>query len=448
MNIVKSYIKHAFRNGRLFRNCLAEIEASEKYTGADLEFYQNQKLRETIKIAYEDVPFYRKIFKERNLTPADIKSSADLYKLPIIDKKIVRDNGADFLNKNVRGPKFSAHTSGTTGTPAIFWRDLKSINFENAVIAMQQKWAGVVSAQKSIWLRGNPIVPIEQKNPPFWQYDLFENQLIMSSYHLSNRTFPYFINKIKEFSPQCLWAYPASAYIVAEYLERVDAYINIPVVITSSEVLFPEWRGLIEKRFNAKVFDYYGMAERVTIGIECNVHQGLHLVPGYGITEAVDHQQVPVNDNEGIMVGTSLNNHVMPLIRYKTDDLVKFYKDDCPCGCKFPRMYPIEARVGDIILTSDGRHLSPTVFRAFIRYAQNVEFLQIIQNEDGSFTVKIVKSMDYCQKDADFITAKMKGIVGRNTRIELEYVEAIPTGKNGKFNLIISNKNKALRQNV
>ena len=132
--MLKSILKYYMKNGSLFKVFLKELEGTEKYSPVEVECYQNEKLQQTIRIVCENVSYYRNVMKKLKLTPEDIKIKEDLRKLPIINKQIVQQNFKDFRNANFKGLVFKGYTSGTTGSPGMFLRDLKSINFENAFL--------------------------------------------------------------------------------------------------------------------------------------------------------------------------------------------------------------------------------------------------------------------------------------------------------------------------
>lgn len=86
------------------------------------------------------------------------------------------------------------------------------------------------------------------------------------------------------------------------------------------------------------MFDYYGAAERVTFAAECGRRQGHHPFPEYGVTEIVDADGQPVPDGtEGLLVGTSLQNFGMPLLRYATSDRTSIKAGRCSCGKPLPK---------------------------------------------------------------------------------------------------------------
>ena len=436
--LVKDFGKYYLRNGRLFDKYLEELEKAEKYSSNELKQYQEEKLKKIINIAYEYIPFYRKVFQERKLSPRDIQSIEDLKKLPIIDKRTVRAHFKELRNNNHRGIISKGRTSGTTGTPAVFLRDLNSINLESAAIAQHQRWADVSRGDKRVFLRGEKVVSIERDEPPFWRFNRFNNQLIMSSYHLAEQYLSYYVRKIKQFSPQMLEAYPSTAYLLAQYLERMDDSLEIPVVHTSSEPLYPHWRELIEKRLNAKVFDWYGMAERVCFAGECKVHEGLHTLSGYGITEFVRPSTNETDELEGVIVGTTLNNLVMPLIRYRTNDLSRTIKGICRCGRNYPRIHTIETKYENMIVTPKGRYISPSLLTFCFKTAKNIAMSQIIQSKDGSIQVKIVGEKQFSEQDKNHILSQMREILGEGIKITVKLVSQIERAESGKFQWIIS----------
>ena len=439
--LIKDAVKYYSRNGKLFDKHLFQLERSCNYSSSELKLDQEEKLKKIIHIAYEHVPFYRKVFLERKLVPNDIKTIEDLQKLPIIDKGTVSAHFKALRNNHHRGFCNKGRTSGTTGTPGVFLRDMESINLERACIVQHQKWAGVKRGDKRIFLRGERVAPIERDKPPFWRYDRFTNRLILSSYHLSEEYLSYYVRKIKDFSPKMLEAYPSTAYILAKHLERMNDTLDIPVVQTSSEPLYPHMRELIENRLNAKIFDWYGMAERVCFAGECIAHAGLHTFPGYGITEFINPSTNEMDKSEGVIVGTSLNNFIMPLIRYRTNDLSRAIEGNCNCGCKYPRIQAIETKYENIIITPDGKYISPSLLTFCFKAASNIEMSQIVQLKNGTIKIRIVGKKAFREQDKDYIISEMHKILGKRIKITAELVKNIERTKNGKYQWVISEVN-------
>ena len=130
----------------------------------------------------------------------------------------------------------------------------------------------------------------------------------------------------------------------------------------------------------------------------------------------------------------------MPLIRYKTNDVGKMISGECPCGCKYPRIYPIETKCENIVVTNTGKHISPSLLTFFFKNSGDIKESQIKQRADGSVVIKLVKGPEYKTKDGEDIVKKMHTVLGDDIRVILEYVDSIPRTNNGKYQWVISER--------
>ncbi len=214
-------------------------------------------------------------------------------------------------------------------------------------------------------------------------------------------------------------------------------------VLTSSETLFSFQKEEIERAFRCKIFDFYGLAERVIFATECSAHEGKHLNFEYGVTEFVDEKGYPVAAGKsGQMVGTSLHNMGMPMIRYATSDRSFLKKEKCPCGRTLPLMDAVTTKEEDIILTPDGRWISPSVLTHPFKPLKNILESQIIQEDIDLVVIKIVKSSQYLVEDSDKLIHGLRERLGGSVNIRLEFVEHIDREKSGKFRWVISRVGK------
>ena len=427
----KSLNKHVF-------TCLNELEKTQWYNESDLEKYQNKKLKLLIKHAYENVPYYHRIFREKGLTPDDIKSKDDLIKLPYLTKDDIRNNFSDLIAKNYRINQLqSVHTSGTTGSPLEFYWDQNVQVMENAFIRRHWKWAGFGLNDMRITLRGNVIVPPSQKKKPFWRYNIPEKQVFFSAFHMNSETLGDYVDKIKNLSPKAVQGYPSTVYTLAKYMSENGIVIPVGAVFTSSEPMYAIQREVIENQFQCKVFDLYGLSERTVAAGQCS-EGNYHIFSEYGIMELSKDDEI-VSDNEfGEIISTGLNNYGMPLIRYKTGDSTKFKDEACDCGRHLPRMEPVETKLDDVIIDQNGNVLSPSVLTHPFKPLVNIEKSQIIQESKDKLIIKIVKRQRYSEKDSTFLLNELKARIGSDMTIELDFVDDIPLTKAGKYRWIIS----------
>ena len=414
---------------RAFRVCLAELEESQWWSATELRDLQEQKLRSLIVHAYENVPYYRTLFQKHGLTPADIRSVADLKKIPILTKADLRDHASELVARNFH-PRllFPGWTTGSTGTPINALRTRQSIVAENAMIWRQRHWAGVrTGARKAaVWgaIWNDTIVPASQDHPPpFWRWNLADHQLLFSYYHMSEETLPGYCDKLQAARIEFIEGFPSTLLIVAQHLQRHDRFVPLKAVFTSSEPLYPEHRAIIEERFRTKVFDLYGQAERVVAATECELHQGLHDNPEYGVLEILKGDQDAGEGETGVIVGTSLTKFGMPLIRYATGDLGRKGRGTCPCGRQTQLLTGIEGRLSDLIRTPEGMTIPGNGIMGALHGVTNVRRTQVIQEELDRLSVLLVKEDPAREVDTESLRKSIRGCVGRSMRIDLRFVD-------------------------
>jgi phenylacetate-CoA ligase len=426
--------------GKRFNRLLEEFEKIEWYTEGELKEYQNEKLRLLIRHCYENVPYYREIMDKNRLTPTDIRSVNDLPKLPILTREEIRNEFPLLMAKNCkRSQLILGHTSGTTGSPLEFFYDKQICFIKNVVDWRQKKWAGINPGDKLALFLGRVVVPVTQKKPPFWRSNRILNHLFFSSFHLSVENLDKYVDKLEQFQPKAIEAYPSTAYILARFLLSRNKTQPLKAVFTSSETLFPQQREAIEKAFECKIFDFYGLAERVVFATECQAHEGHHLNMDFGVTEILAKDGQPASLGEmGRVVGTGLHNYCMPLIRYQTSDISAIKLKRCTCGRGFPLMEDVTTKDEDIVTTKDGRLISSSILTHPFKPMHNVTESQIIQEDREHIRIKIVRRPTYEEKDTRYLLEEFRKRVGGDTKIEIEFVESIPRTQAGKFRWVIS----------
>ena len=440
--LVSAYgLKLYFREyGRSFRRLSDEFEKMQWYSRDELESYQSEKLKVLIEHCYNYVPYYRNIMDQRKLKPADISSTKDLYKMPILTREDIIENFTNLISKNIKGSRLIlGYTSGTTGSPLQFYWDRGICLIKNVIDWRQKRDAGIKVGDKLGMFLGRVIVPLSRKTPPFWRLNRVLNHMFFSSFHLSAENMEYYVTRLKQFGPAALECYPSTAYIVARFVLNKKVDIPLKAVFTTSETLLPYQRETIEKAFRCRVFDSFGMAERVVFATECREHNGLHLNMDFGITEILKNGDVAARPGElGRIVATGLHNYAMPLIRYKTSDIGFIRDETCNCRRKFPLLGDITSRTEDIISTKDGRYISPIVLQHPFKPMKTVKESQIIQEDIENIRIKIVKNPNYCEDDTRYLLTEMKNRIGANMKIEIEFVDSIPRTRAGKYRWVIS----------
>lgn len=356
------------------------------------------------------------------------KDKSQFSEFDFIDKNDVKASPKSFINRNVRSYiTVKGSTSGTSGTPLSIPQNLESVLREHAFISRYLEWAGFKEGDRRAWIRGEVVVPIEQKQGPFWRYSYFENMIVMSSFHLSSSAIPSYLRAMQNYGVDIIQAYPSSITTLAKFLESKDLYYqgNLKSIMTSSEALSQEDLQLIEKRFRCKVFDWYGLFERVAAIGRCE-HGNYHVISDYSHVELIksDHGKHEI-------VGTNYNNSFFPLIRYRTGDHVTLSSEQsCPCGRVYPVVESIDGRRADYVFNSQKEKVF--ALGRCIKGVSGVLGSQFIQKEHGKVSVHVVCNDQFGPEQEIKLIENVKDRLGRDIVVEPVKVESLIRTKNGK----------------
>ncbi|EGR4166555.1 phenylacetate--CoA ligase family protein, partial [Vibrio cholerae] len=414
---VRALSRKLVRENGEMRAVLKEIQANE-YSKTQLAKYQQQQLQRVLENACQNVLFYGRL----GLANSPIQA------FPYLDKTVLRSEHEQFISQMKPSVVVKGATSGTTGTPLTILQDMRSVIREQAFIARQLSWAGYRQGDKRAWIRGDMVVPLSQKQGPFWRYSWFEQMIVLSSFHLTPQAMPNYLQAMVDFGVDIIQAYPSSIAALARYLEANQTYYpaKLKSIITSSESLSEEDRQVIETRFKCKIFDWYGLFERVAAIGECEHHR-YHLLTDYSQVELLDAGQ-----DRYELVGTNFNNHYFPLIRYKTGDHVHLSENEaCPCGRVFPVIKRIEGRVGDYLVGEDGQKIH--ILNHIPKGVNGLLATQFLQKDVNKITVLVVvESRVFDMTQEEILIKNTKDRIGKNICVEIVKVDSIPKTKNGK----------------
>jgi phenylacetate-CoA ligase len=400
-------------------------------------------LRRVLVHAGQYVPYYQELFRHHGFDPSHIESVDDLRRLPVLTRDIVKHRASDLTS---RAPGHSGlvegHTSGTSGSPITLYYDNEMVAMNYAVMDRQYRWAGLRLAgdgDRVAVVRGNVIVPLAQKHPPFWRCNRDLNQLILSCFHLSAQNLPEYLKALREFEPAVMDGYPSSLYVLARMLLTRGERMPVRAAITSSETLYDFQREAIEEAFCCRVFDYYAAAERVIFSVECDHHSGHHLCEEYGIAEVLDdNEQLLPAGREGYLVGTTLHNRGMPLIRYRTTDRIAFKTTVCACGRPLQLTEDVTTKAEDLLRLRDGRIIPPSVLTHPFKPLDSIEGSQIVQTDLDRLLIRIVPGGAFGDGDRNHLLHELRARLGEDMRIDIECVEELPRTARGKFKWVIS----------
>jgi phenylacetate-CoA ligase len=326
-------------------------------------------------------------------------------------------------------------TSGTSGTPLTVVQTLGNMVREDGFTYRQLRWIGYRHGQRRAWIRGDIVCPDHPTDGVYWCRDWVGNMLLMSSYHLSTATIARYIDALEAFDPVVIHAYPSSIAALAGWLNAAGRRYrgaSLLGVMTSSETLEPDVRAAVEQAFGVKVFDWYGQSERVAAIGTCE-HGRYHVMTDYG---GVGLFELDGESGACELVGTTLGNAAMPLVRYRTGDRVipDEHPHDCPCGRVFPTVKAVIGRQEKIVTLPDGRIIA-RLDRIFQGHDRHLVEGQVLYRGDGQFVLRVVATDGFTDAEGQALVDKfLLRVPGVTVRVER--VAAIPRGPNGKFEFI------------
>jgi len=400
---------------------------------------QQARLRRLLEHSYENVPYYHRLFKEKGLTPSDIKTVEDLKKLPVLKKTDIRRMPQQLTAGNIPNNEIlQRHTGGTTAQPLMFYTTREDLSWGTAAMLRAYGWALYELGEKyaSVW----GFQADELKNPLFKIKNLIRRQIaLLNANDLSEKSMRSFAQKLERFRPQFLRGYSSCIYMLAKYL--LAKRISLPdfkAIFTTAEALLPSQRIVIEKVFRCEVYDFYGSHEVPSMASECRKHSGYHIQAENVVMEFIKDGEPVVEGEAGAILVTSLQNYAMPFIRYDIGDTGKPSEEICPCGRGLPLIKSLEGRTYEWFATRDGSLIALKDF-GIVFEDLPVRMFQIIQRSYDEILIKIVKDEGYSDKHTDFI---INNIAWRDElrklKIEVETVDSIPSERSGKKRYLIS----------
>ncbi|WP_138419843.1 phenylacetate--CoA ligase family protein [Aquibacillus sediminis] len=405
-----------------------EFEKRKNWSYEQMCEFRDRRLREIVKHCYETVPYYNRVFNQYGINYESIRTVDDLKKLPILTKEIVKKNPEDFISNNYQGKRLKVHTSGTTGSGLQLYCSPNTIHEQFAAFWRARRNVGIELGQWSGTMGGKSVVPQQQKKPPFWRINHPGKQVYFSVYHLNEESIEAYLYEIEKRKLIWIHAYPSAINLIASYMNAHNRKLdhNVKFITTGSENLMPSHRQSIHKAFGVMPYEHYGQMENVAIFSEREDHKIF-------VDEDFSAVEFLPDSKSGLfkIVGSSLNNYVMPLLRYDIGDIA-----DMKETSQGRQVLSIDGRREDYIILSNGNKIG-RLAHVFSNMT-NIYEAQIIQKNIGEIKIKIVKGSNYGKEDESVLLNKMRLKLGDSEKIALEYVDEIPRTKNGKLRFVVS----------
>ena len=326
-----------------------EIECASR---EQIKAWQDERLVKQVRHVWDNVPAYRKKMEEMGVTPEDIQSSADLYKLPFTSKADLRDNYPDGLVAVPRSKCVRVHaTSGTTGKRVMAFYTQHDIDL----------WTDCCA--RAITAVGGSEEDVCQIA---YGYGMFTGGigLDQGSRRVGCLTVPISsgntdrqIQFIRDLGTTILCCTPSYAAYLGESMHEMGMtpdQIPLKAGIFGAEAWSEEMRQDIQKTMGIKAYDIYGLTELSGPGVafECSAQSGMHINEDHFIAEIIDPDtgEVLPEGSKGELVFTSIDKEAFPLLRYRTRDICILKREKCSCGRTLVKMCKPMGRSDDMLI--------------------------------------------------------------------------------------------------
>ena len=415
-----------------------------------IKAWQDERLVKQVQHVYDNVPYYKKKMDEAGVTPADIKSTADLYKLPFVTKDDLRDAYPYGLLAAPLKDCVRIHsTSGTTGRRVVAFYTQNDIDLWDDCCARAIVAAGGTK---------DDVVHIA------YGFGLFTGGAGINggSHKVGCLTLPMSsgntdrqLQFMTDLGSTILCCTPSYAAYLAETITEkgMKNQIKLKSGIFGAEAWTEEMRHDIEEKLGIKAFDIYGLTEISGPGVsfECEAQSGMHINEDHFIAEIINPKtgEVLPEGEKGELVFTSITKEAFPLLRYRTKDICILKREKCSCGRTHIKMCKPMGRSDDMLIVK-GVNVFPSQIETVLLnkgYPANYQIIVTrVKNSDNlEVQVEMTPEMfsdnlsDISKREKELVAA-MKAMLGIYAKVTLVAPKTI-TRSEGKAVRIIDKRN-------
>lgn len=379
----------------------------EKSSIQEIKTFQEEKLKELLKYLESHSPFYQRLFKENNIDISEIQTLEDLQKIPTTAKNDIQQNNDDFFCVPMTEIVDFSTTSGTLGDPVTFGlseKDMERIAYNEAIslscvgiskgdvvqmiTTIDKRFIAGLAYLLGLRKIGAGVVRMGPGIPELQWDSIFRYK---PKYLI---TVPSFLLKMIDYAEKNGLDYKSSSIIgavcIGESIKNQDFTDNI----LSQK---------IKEKWNIQLYSTYASTEMSTAFTECEFQKGGHQHPELIITEILDDDGNPVKESEsGELTITTLGVEAIPLLRFKTGDIVKAHNEPCECGRNTMRLGPVIGRKQQMIKYK-GTTLYPPAMNDILNDFKGISCYQIVIHSNEIGLDEIIIKLSTENSDENFV---------------------------------------------
>jgi len=369
----------------------------ENQSSSVIRRFQEQKLKETLAYVAKYSPFYRQMFQNHGIEVNKIKQIEDLRHIPLTDKNDLQNNNEDFLCVPRHKIIDYITTSGTLGDPVTFAMtdaDLERLAY-NEYVSFQ--CAGIEAGDVF-----QLMTTIDKRFMAGLAYFLGARKLGAGIVRVGNGIPELQWDTIRRIKPDVIIVVPSFLLRIVKYAEEngldyrqssVKKAICVGENIRQQDFTLNLLGQCIRDKWDIELYSTYASTEMATSFTECRYGCGGHHHPELMICELIDAAGQPVKEGEyGELTVTTLGVEAMPLVRFRTGDIVCFHTQPCGCGRTTMRISPIMGRMNHLVKYKGTTLYPPAVFDVLDDIPYIEDYVMIVgdnEYENDHITIKI-----------------------------------------------------------
>ena len=412
--------------------------------------WQDERLVAQVKHVWDNVPYYRQKMEEKGLTPDDIKSTADLHKLPFLTKDDLRIA----YPYGLRGKPLSEcvriqSTSGTTGKRVVAFYTQHDIDLWEDCCARALVATGATN---------------EDVCQVAYGYGLFTGGAGMNggSHKVGCLTLPMSSGNTErqlqfmvDLEATILCCTPSYATYLAETIHEkgLKDQIKLKAGIFGAEAWSENMRRDIENGLGIKAYDIYGLTEISGPGVafECEAQTGMHINEDHFIAEIINPEtgEVLPEGSKGELVFTCITKEAFPLLRYRTKDICVLTREECPCGRTHVKMSKPMGRSDDMLIIKGVNVFPSQIEQVLLEQGYAANYQLIVDRVNHSDTLEVQVEMntetfsDSLAKIADMekkLVEALKNMLGIYAKVTLVAPKSIARSEGKAVRIIDKRK--------
>jgi len=416
-------IRNARVLGRLMRN--------RRLSSARLEALRRDGLRDLVRHAWRNVPFYRDKFDAAGVHPDDIRGLDDLQRIPLTTRaELAAAPARRRVAAGLDPDRLEVGwTSGSSGASLAVYLTRPEIRMRQAVHFRSLLAMGFRARDHLVRLSS------ERPHRPglHERLGLFRSESLPATLSMDEQ-----YRRLQRLQPSFLWVHPSVFLALCEHVGRpLDEWLSARAVISSTEMLPEAQRRSIAAELGAEVFNCYGAVEFGRIAHECRTHEGLHVADDQLIVEILRDGCPAAPGEPGTVVVTSLIARAAPMIRYQLGDVGRFTGSPCSCGSPFRLIGQPEGRFMDMIVLPSGRRCSHLSVDMWVFFSVVSSHYRVIQHRRDFLEVLLKRPGLPLAEAAARLRARQAEFLEEEIPFEVRAVDEIPPG-DGKYRSFVS----------